>query len=120
MPMHIVVDMTGLTQILTNPITALVFRAILGGSLICMGRAFYADPMASFRGSSRPFPYDPWVRHTLRAMAGFCLWGGCFIFATTIAVQVFGFHGRGLAVVLLAIATLATWILLPRRPGTST
>jgi len=106
--------MSGFVHILSYPIVALAVRAILGGVLICMGRAFYADPMASFRGSSRPFPYDPWVRHSLRAMAGFCLWGGCFIFATTIAVQVFGFHGKGLAVVLLAIATLATWILLPR------
>jgi len=111
-----VTDMIGLAHILSHPIVALAVRAILGGALICLGRAFYADPLASFRGSSRPFPYDPWVRHTLRAMAGFCLWGGCFIFATTVAVQVFGFHGQGLAVVLLAIATIATWILLPKRP----
>jgi hypothetical protein len=109
-----VTDMTDLAHILSHPFAALAIRAILGGSLIWIGRAFYADPLASFRGSARPLPYDPWVRQTLRAMAGFCLWGGCFIFATAVTVQIFGLHGRGLAVALLAIATVATWILLPR------
>jgi hypothetical protein len=111
-------DMTEVAHILSSPFVAFALRAILGGSLIYMGRAFYADPLASFRNSARPLPFDPWVRHTLRAMAGFCLWGGCFIFATTVAVQIFGFHGRGLAVALLAIATIATWILLPRPSST--
>ncbi|MGD0292974.1 MAG: hypothetical protein ABSB30_03895 [Terracidiphilus sp.] len=106
--------MTNLAHILSHPIAAFVMRAILGGTLIYIGRGFYADPLASFRNSARPLPYDPWVRQTLRAVAVFCLWGGCFIFATTVAVQILGFHGQGLAVVLLAIATVAAWILLPR------
>jgi hypothetical protein len=106
--------MIDLAHILSHPIAALAIRATLGGTLIYIGRAFYADPLASFRGSSRPLPYDPWVRQTLRAMAGFCLWGGCFVFATAVAVQIFGLHARGLVVALLAIATIAAWILLPR------
>lgn len=114
-----VTDMTGLAHILSHPIAAFVLRAILSGTLIYIGRGFYADPLASFRNSARPLPYDPWVRQALRVMAGFCLWGGCFIFATTVAVHFFGFHGRGLAVVLLAIATVAAWILLPKHPDTS-
>ncbi len=113
-----VTEMIGLAHILSNPIVALVMRAILGLCLIYMGRAFYADPLASFRNSARPLPFDPWVRQTLRAMSGICLWGGCFIFATALAVQVFGLHGQGLAVVLLAIATVAAWILLPKPSST--
>jgi hypothetical protein len=107
-------DMTEVARILSNPFAAFALRAILGGCLIYLGRAYYADPLASFRNSARPLPFDPWVRQTLRAMAGFCLWGGCFIFATAVAVQIFGLHGRGLAVALLAVATVAAWILLPR------
>jgi hypothetical protein len=107
-------DMTDLAHILSHPIAAFAIRATLGGTLIYIGREFYMDPLASFRGSARPLPYDPWVRKALRAVAGFCLWGGCFIFAAAVAVQIFGLHGQGLAVALLVIATIATWILLPR------
>jgi hypothetical protein len=107
-------DMTDLMHIFSHPIAALAIRAILGCTLIYIGRTFYADPLASFRGTSRPFPYDPWVRQTLRGIAGFCLWGGCFIVATAVGVQIFGLHGPGLAVALLVIATIATWILLPK------
>jgi hypothetical protein len=49
----------------------------------------------------------------VRGMACFCLWGGCFIVATVIAVQIFGLHGERLAVALVALAAIATWLLLP-------
>jgi hypothetical protein len=111
-------EMTEVAHILSNPFAAFAMRAILGGTLIYIGRGFYADPLASFRGSSRPLPIDPWVRQTLRAASGFCLWGGCFIVATTVAVQVFGLHGRGLGFALLTVATVAAWILLPRPTST--
>lgn len=111
-------DMTEVAHILNSPIAAFALRAILGGTLIYIGREYYEDPLASFRKSARPLPFDPWVRRTLRAMAGICLWGGCFIFATAVAVQIFGIHAHGLAVALLTIATIATWILLPRTPST--
>jgi hypothetical protein len=97
-------------------IVAVALRAALGGYLIYMGRRFYADPLASFRRSARPLPFDPWVRQVLRALAGFCLWGGCFIFAAAVAVQILGLHGTGLLVALMAIATIAAWLLLPKPP----
>jgi type IV secretory pathway VirB6-like protein len=96
---------------------ALALRAVLGGYLIYMGRIYYADPMASFLKSARPIPYDPWVLKVIRALSVFCLWGGCFIVATAVAVQVFGLHGFLLAIALMAIATIATWLLLPRPPN---
>ncbi len=109
--------MDDLAQILSHPIVALALRVTLGGCLIYMGRVYYADPLASFRNSARPLPYDPLVRQTLRAMAGFCLWGGCFIVATAVAVEIFGLHGKVLAVALLAVSVAGAWLLLPRPPG---
>ncbi|MGA3371962.1 MAG: hypothetical protein ABSC48_09395 [Terracidiphilus sp.] len=106
-----------LADILSNLIVAFALRATLGGCLIYIGRVYYADPLASFRGSARPLPYDPLVRQTLRAMAGFCLWGGCFILATAVAVGIFGLHGKMLAAALLAISVAGAWLLLPRPPG---
>jgi hypothetical protein len=106
--------MVDLAHILSQPIVELALRAALGGSLIYIGRVYYADPLASFRGSARPLPFDPWVRQVLRAVAGFCLWGGCFILAAAVAVRVFGLHGYLLALALMVIATIATWLLLPR------
>jgi len=50
-------------------------------------------------------------------VACFCLWGGCFIVATVIAVQIFGLHGDLLAVALVALAAIATWLLLPAIPA---
>ncbi len=103
--------------ILSHPILDLAVRVFLGGYLIYMGRVYYADPLASFRGSSRPLPFDPWVRQTLRALAGFCLWGGCFILAAAVAVRVFGMHGYLLALALIAVTSVATWLLLPKSPS---
>jgi len=108
--------MNDFAGILSHPIVALALRATLGGCLIYLGRVYYADPLASFRAAARPFPFDPWVRQTLRAMAGFCLWGGCFIVATTVAVQIFGLHGNALAVALVMLSAIGAWLLLPKDP----
>ncbi len=108
--------MVNLAHILSNRIVALALRAALGGYLIYMGRDFYRDPLASFRRAARSLPLDPWVRNVIRGLACFCLWGGCFIVAAAIAVQVLDLHGYVLAVELIAIATIAAWLLLPRRP----
>jgi hypothetical protein len=105
--------MVVLARILSHPLVALALRAILGGYLIYMGRVYYADPLASFRGSARPLPFDPWVRQALRAVAGFCLWGGCFILGAAIATRVLDLHGTLLALALMVIASIATWLLLP-------
>ena len=105
-------------RILSHPLVALALRAILGGYLIYMGRVYYADPLASFRGSARPLPFDPWVRQALRAVAGFCLWGGCFILGAAIATRVLDLHGALLALALVVIASIATWFLLPNPPST--
>ena len=51
----------------------------------------------------------------IRALACFCLWGGCFIVATAIAVQVLGLHGDLLALALVTVAAIATWLLLPKQ-----
>lgn len=108
--------MVDLAHILSNRIVALALRVALGGYLIYMGRDFYADPLASFRRAARPLPLDPWVRNVIRGLACFCLWGGCFIIAVAIAVQILDLHGYVLAVVLMAIATIVTLLLLPKRP----
>ncbi len=105
--------MVNLARIFSNTTFALALRILLGSYLIYIGRVFYADPLASFRSSRRSLPFDPWVRRTLRAIAAFCLWGGCFIIAAAIAVRIFNFHGYLLAVALGAVATGATWLLLP-------
>jgi hypothetical protein len=81
-----------------------------------MSRKFYADPTGYFRKSLR-HPIDvPWLAPAVRGMACFCLWGGCFIVATALAVQIFGLHGDLLGLALVAIAVVATWFLLPRLP----
>jgi hypothetical protein len=106
--------MTGLAQFLSNRIVAVAARAALGGCVIYMARILYVDPMAFFRNPARAVPDTPWVRQLLRGMACFCLWGGCFIIITAIAVQILDLRGDGLAAGLAVIATLAAWLLLPR------
>ncbi len=102
-------------RVLSNPIAAVGLRAALGMYLIYMARKFYADPLGYFRKSIRSLPEFPWLRQLVRVLACFCLWGGCFIVAAAVAVQIFGLHGDTLAVLLVALAALASWLLLPRR-----
>lgn len=102
---------------LFNPILGVVLRALLGAYVIYMSRKFYADPTGYFRKSLRSMPDMPWLAPLVRAMACFCLWGGCFIVATAFAVQVLGLHGDLLAMALVTIAAIAAWFLLPKRSG---
>ena len=105
-------------QILSNPIAAVGLRAVLGGYVIYMSRKFYADPLGYFRKAARGMLEFEWLATVVRGLACFCLWGGCFIVATVIAVQIFGLHGDVLACVLIAIAAIATWFLLPEHAET--
>jgi hypothetical protein len=102
-------------QPLSNPYVATALRIALGGCLIYMARDFYANPAASFHRSARWLAEYPWVLQLVRAMACFCLWGGCFILGTVVAVQFFGLHGYGLAVALVILSAIAAWFLLPKR-----
>ena len=102
---------------LSNPVFGVALRGAFGAYVIYMARKFYIDPLGYFRTPPRGLPDVPWLPSMVRAMACFCVWGGCFIVATAIAVQVFGLHGDLLAVSLVAIAAVATWLLLPKRPS---
>src|ERR1700677_2651430 len=102
-------------QILSNPVMALALRAALGGYVIYMARKFYADPTGYFRKSARNMLDLRFLEPIIRGLACFCLWGGCFIVATAIAVQILGLHGDVLALVLVTVAAIATWLLLPKQ-----
>ncbi len=93
---------------------AVVFRAVLGGCVIFMARYFYAHPADCFRNPARWTEEYPWVMQVVRGLACFCIWGGCFILGTVIAVQIFGLHGDRLAVALVTLSAIATWLLLPK------
>jgi hypothetical protein len=111
--------MNDLAQPLWNPIVAVAIRAVLGCSVIWMARYFYLNPADSFRDSARVLREYPWMPHLIRGMACFCLWGGCFIIATAVAVQILGLHGDLLAVALVTVSAIGAWLLLPRPPGAS-
>jgi hypothetical protein len=100
-------------QLLSNPAVAVALRCVLGAYVIYMARKFYVDPTGYFRKSARGMVDLPWVGPIIRALACFCLWGGCFIVATAIAVQIFGLHGDLLALALVTVAAIAAWFLLP-------
>ncbi len=102
-------------QPISNPFLAVVLRAALGSYVIYMARSFYADPMGYFRKWARGMPEYSWVNQVVRGLACFCLWGGCFIVATVVAVQILGLHGDRLAVALVVLAAIAAWLLLPKR-----
>jgi hypothetical protein len=90
-------------------------QVALGAYVIYMARKFYVDPTGYFRKPARPMADIQWLEPVIRGLACFCLWGGCFIVATAVAVQILGLHGDVLAVALVAVAALATWFLLPRQ-----
>jgi hypothetical protein len=102
-------------QLLSNPVAALVLRVALGGYVIYMARKFYADPTGYFRKTARNVVDLRTLEPIVRGLACFCLWGGCFIVATAIAVGVFGLHGDLLALALVSVAGIATWLLLPKQ-----
>jgi hypothetical protein len=107
--------MTEPAQILSNPVMALALRAALGSYVIYMARKFYADPTGYFRKSARTMVDLRRLEPVIRGLACFCLWGGCFIVATAIAVEILGLHGAVPGLALVMLAAIAAWLLLPRR-----
>jgi hypothetical protein len=102
-------------QLLSNPVAAMALRVALGGYVIYMARKFYADPTGYFRKSARNMVDLRILEPIIRGLACFCLWGGCFIVATAVAVQILGLHGDVLALALVTVAAIATWLLLPKQ-----
>jgi hypothetical protein len=102
-------------QLLSNPAVAVFVRAVLGTYVIYMARKFYADPTGYFRKSARGMVDLKWLGPIIRGLACFCLWGGCFIVATAVAVQILGLHGDLLALALVTVAGIAAWLLLPKQ-----
>ena len=110
--------MTDSTDFLSNPIVAFALRAALGSYIVYMARGFYADPFAYFRKWMPRIRESAGPRKVIRGLAGFCVWGGCFIVAAAIATQIFGLHGLVLAYALVTLAAIATWFLLPKSSAT--
>jgi hypothetical protein len=108
-------------HLLANPVVSVVLRVAFGIYIVVMARSFYADPLGYFRRSLRSLPDVHWFPQFVRVCACFCLWGGCFIVATAITLQIFQFHGNALALalVLILVSILATWLLLPNRHSRS-
>lgn len=107
-------------RLLANPVMAVLLRVLVGAYIVYMARRFYVDPLGYFRRSLHsPLQDVPWLPRVVRAAACFCLWGGCFIVATAIAVQVFKLHGDTLALALIALTIVAAWLLLPSRSPAS-
>jgi hypothetical protein len=106
-------------QSISSFFMAVGFRAVLGGCVIFMARYFYAHPADCFRNPARWMEEYPWIMQIIRGLACFCLWGGCFILGTVIAVQIFGLHGDRLAVALVSLSAIAAWFLLPKHPDAS-
>jgi uncharacterized membrane-anchored protein len=112
--------MTDPAQILSNPVISLALRAAMGGYIIYMARRFYADPTGYFRKSARNLVDLRWLEPIVRGLACFCLWGGCFIIVTAIAVQILGLHGDVLALALVTVSAVAAWLLLPKQRAEDT
>jgi hypothetical protein len=107
-------DSLMLTNPLANPILGVVLRVGLGAYIVYAARGFYADPLGYFRRSLRGFEAPAWLGPVVRGLAAFCMWGGCFILATEIAVQIFHLHGELTAVALVTIAVGMARLLLPK------
>jgi hypothetical protein len=109
--------MISVPQALSDPVVAVALRVALGGYVIFMSRKFYADPTAYFQKSARNMLDYPWLKPMVRGLACFCLWGGCFIIATAVAVQMLDLHGDALvmAFALVTVAAIAAWLLLPKQ-----
>ena len=107
--------MTDPAELLYNPVIFVSLRVALGGYVIYMARKFYVDSTGYFRKSARNLVDLSFLEPIIRGLACFCLWGGCFIIATAVAVQILGLHGDLLALALVAIAAIAAWFLLPRQ-----
>src|ERR1700678_4779312 len=98
-------------QLISNHGMSAALQSAFGGYVAYMARRFYADPTGYFRKTARNRLDLRWLEPIIRGLACFCLWGGCFIVATAIAVQILGFHGSLLAIVLVTVAAIAAWLL---------
>jgi hypothetical protein len=110
-----------LVHLLANPVVSVVLRVAFGIYIVLMARSFYADPLGYFRRTLRSLPDVPWLPQLVRICACFCLWGGCFIVATAITLQIFQLHGNALALGfgLILVSVIATWLLLPTSSASS-
>jgi hypothetical protein len=105
-------------RFLSDRVVSVSLRVALGGYVIFMSRRFYADPTGYFRKTARQIVDIRWLEPTIRALACFCLWGGCFIVSTAVAVQILDLHGEILALALITVAAIAAWFLLPKQRDT--
>ena len=112
--------MTDPAHLLSDPVVFVSLRIALGGYVIYMARKFYADPTGYFRKYARALVDLSFLEPIIRGLACFCLWGGCFIIATAIAVEILGLHGDLLALALVTIAAIAAWFLLPKQAAQDT
>lgn len=108
---------TNFAAMLSNPVVAFALRAALGAYIVWMARGFYADPLGYFRKWMPRMQEEPWMRSVIRGAALFCVWGGCFIVLAAIATQILNLHGITLAIVLVALAAVAAYFLLPGNAG---
>jgi hypothetical protein len=106
-----------LTNPLADPILGVVLRVGIGAYIVYAARGFYTDPLGYFRRSLRGFDAPDWLAPVVRGLAAFCVWGGCFILATVIAVQFFHLHGDLTALALVTVAAGMAWLLLPKAHG---
>ena len=105
-----------LAAILANPIVDFVLRAALGLYVVWMARDFYADPLSYFRRWMPLLHEMPWMRPLIRGAAIFCIWGGCFIVLAAVATLILNQHGFWVAIILVALAAIAAYLLLPSPP----
>jgi hypothetical protein len=105
------------SQALTNPALGIWLKIALAAYVVWVARKFYVDPMEYFRRLARNagtvLPELPQVGQLVRWLACFCIWGGCFIIASAVTAQIFNLHGWTYAIVLVILAAIATYLLLP-------
>jgi hypothetical protein len=101
--------------LLSIPAVAFTLRVALGAYVLFMARGFYADPFAYFRKWMPQMPEYEWMGQLIRGAACFCVWGGCFIVATAIVTQIFGLYGWPFAILLVLLAAILTYFLLPAK-----
>lgn len=106
--------MADIAGVLSNPVLALILRAALGAYIVYMARSFYADPFGYFRKWMPAITETEIARRLIRGLACFCVWGGSFIVLAALATELLNMHGLPLAFVLVALAAIAAWFLLPR------
>jgi len=116
-----------LAELLANPYFAFALRFALGAYIVFMARGFYADPLDYFRrwmpNLQTHMQHLALASKAIRALACFCIWGGCFIIASAIAAQLLDLHGYGYALLIVLLAATATYFLLPPQnlpPSTET